>query len=160
ALVMLLIAVSRWPSGSKGPPAQLAARPATEPAAQPSLSDCLGESEVFDPTGNGGDQLGFGFMNGGIFIRVERFGIKQITPAAGNPISGVEIRSHALRGINSETGAEFGPRDWEGVVLVGQLHCTNKNLKGKTHDIKARIAAPPRPGELGALERSLWTTFK
>lgn len=160
ALVMLLITVSRWPSSSKDPPAQLAARPATEPATQPSLSDCLAESDSFDPGGNGGDQLGFGFMNGSTFIRVDRFDIKQITTAAGTPISDVEIQSHALRGINSETGAEFGSRDWEGVVLVGQLHCTNPKLKGKTHDIKARIVDPPRPGELGALERSLWTTFK
>jgi hypothetical protein len=137
-----------------------------QPSPQPSLSDCLstprefGPGEPSDPLGQGRDQLGFGFVNGGTFAPIDRFDVNRITSSTGASISNVEIQSHALRGVNAVTTAELRLADWTDARLVGQIHCTNPELKGKTRDVTVRIRATPRPKEVGALEYSLWTTYQ
>lgn len=126
----------------------------------PSLSDCLNvDAQTFDPGGNGDDPLGVGFWYTSttgrrVFVRVDRFDTRRVTHS-GQSISRVEIRSHALTGVNAKTGAGLGPAEWEGALLVGQLHCPNPRLKDQTHDIKARVRAAPIHGLWAAYDLEL-----
>jgi hypothetical protein len=138
------------------------------PEPQISLADCLagerlGLTDRFlgDPHGQGSDLLGLGFMDARTFIRVDRFDVKSVADAAGSPVANVEIRSRTLTGVDDRTARPLEAEAWKGSVLVGQLHCSNPKLKGKTRNIKARIVeVVPDSTPLGPLERSLWVAYK
>jgi hypothetical protein len=128
----------------------------------PSLSDCLNMDAPipgFDPGGNGDDPLGVGFWHTStsgkpVFVRVDLFDARRAT-RAGQPISHVEVRSHALTGVDAKTGAGLGPAEWGGALLVGQLHCPNPRLTGQTHAVQVRIRTAPVYGLWAAYDLEL-----
>jgi hypothetical protein len=121
--------------------------------------------QISDPHGQGADLFGFGFERSGTFVRVDRFDLGSVRNAAGALIPGVEIRAHALASVQGRTADEPTQEDWRGAVFVGQLHCTNPKLKGRTHSIRARVVqavSGTAPTILvGRLkDQSLWLAYK
>lgn len=147
------------------PPLEIAAE---AEVAQLRLSDCLARHRlgilnpfIGDPHGQGRDLLGFGFLDGGTFVRVDRFQVDRVASAAEVPIANVAIESRALTGVDSSTQQRLEVEHWKGAVIAGQLHCSNPRAKGKTLGIRARVReVVPNAVPLGPLERPLWIGYR